>query len=99
MKKVIDIPQKSDMGSGFGHYEGVKGMPLGKILKWIKKNTKTWGIITIYGKDNKIIRKFDYELFNYDHFYCELIWERILKVASVKFSYCFMKEDIEIYLQ
>lgn len=99
MKKIIDIHQKSDMGSGFGHYENINGKTLKEVLDWLEENTKTWGVITIYN-DNKILRKFDYELYNYHYFYHHLSgWEEDLKVSSIKFNYCFMYENIDIYLQ
>ena len=99
MEKIIDVPQKSDMGSGFGHYENINGRTLKEVLDWLEENTKTWGVITIYN-DNKIIRKFDYELYNYHCFYHNLNdWKGELKVSAIKFDYCFMYENIDIYLQ
>ena len=99
MKRIIDIPQKSDMGNGCGHYEGVKGKTLIEVLDWLEENIKTWGVITIHDHE-KIIRKFDYELFHYHCFYHNLSgWEEELKVSVVFFDYCFMYEDIDIHLQ
>lgn len=98
MKRIIDIPQKSDMGNGFGHYDNINGTTLEQVLNWLEENIKTWGIITIYDKNNKIIRKFDYNLYNRRYFYYNLSWEYWLEVTSVKFDYCFMHENIEIYI-
>ena len=48
MKRVIDKPQTSDMGSGFGHIEFPEGTTLKEMLDWIHRNAKTWGTVTIF---------------------------------------------------
>ena len=98
MKKVITIPQKSDMGSGFGYIEGAVGCNLEEVLNFYGKNTKTWGTVCIYRND-EVIRKFDYDTYNNKIFYHHLNRsEYQLTVKETKFEYCFMLEDIDIYL-
>lgn len=99
MKKIITTPQMSDMGSGFGYIEGATGRTLEEVLDWYANNTKTWGVICIY-RNNDIIRKFDYNTHSDNIFYHHLSgWEYKLSVKEVKFNYCFMGEDIDIYLK
>jgi len=98
MKKIVTEPQKSDMGSGFGYIEGAAGCTLKQVLDWYAKNTKTWGVVCILS-GGKIIRKFDYNTWNNNIFYHHLNgWEYKLTVKEAKFDYCFMSEDIDIYL-
>ena len=95
----ITIPQQSDMGMGFGVFEGAEGKPLKEILKFIIENVDAWGVCTI-ANDESIIRKFDYDLFNNDIFYCDLTsWELELKVKEAKFSYCHMSRDMIIKVE
>ena len=68
MKRIIDRPQQSDMGSGFGHIEGCEGVTLSEALDWIEKNNKTWGTISIYFRE-KPIRIFDYNTYSSHEFY------------------------------
>ena len=98
MKEVITNPQKSDMGSGFGYVEGAVGCTLGQILRFCYRNSKDWGTVCIH-RDSDIIRKFDYDTFNDNIFYHHLCgWEYQLIVKEVKFNYCFMNKNIDIYL-
>lgn len=98
MKRIIDRPQQSDMGSGFGHIEGCEGVTLSEALDWIEKNNKTWGTISIYFRE-KPIRIFDYNTYSGHEFYHHMNgWEYKMLVHEIKFSYCFMGEDIDIYL-
>ena len=48
MKRIIDVPQKSDMGSGSGHYEGADGLTLKEVLNYLYENLESWGTVTIY---------------------------------------------------
>lgn len=99
MKRVIDRPQTSDMGSGFGHIEVPAGTTLDKALNWIDKNAKSWGTITIYRGSNGIIRRFDYDRYNGSSFYHHLSgWQYNFIVREIKFDYCFMSENIDIYV-
>lgn len=99
MKFAIDTPQQSDMGSGFGHIEGCNGKSLKDVLNWIKETTLSWGELTIY-KDKQIIRCFDYDLYSKaKQFYHNLSgWDYDTPVKEVKFEYCFMNKDIDIYM-
>lgn len=98
MKKIITNPQKSDMGSGFGYVDGAAGCTLKEVLNFYANNSKNWGTICIHRKGDTI-RKFDYDTYNNNVFYHHLDgWEYQLTVKEVKFDYCFMKEDIDIYL-
>ena len=99
MKRVITEPQKSDMGSGFGIYEFEKEDNLYDFLKWYKQCSSAWGTITIFNKHNRLLRKFDFDLYDNEQFYHHLSgWEYDLSLKEIKFSYCFMSEDVEIYL-
>lgn len=98
MKEVITNPQKSDMGSGLGYVEGAVGCTLKEVLEFYAKNSKDWGEVCIYRKGN-IVRKFDYDTYNNNIFYHRLSgWEYQLVVKEVRFDYCFMNKNIEIYL-
>ena len=100
MKRVIDKPQASDMGSGFGHIEIPEGTTLKEVLDWIYHNAKTWGTITIFKNCDDIVRCFDYDLYNANIFYHNLCgWQYQRAVRKVEFNYCFMGEDIEIYIK
>lgn len=99
MQRIIDKPQACDMGHGSGHIEMPIPVTLEKVLNWLQENAYSWGVITIYNKDNKIIRRFDFDLYNNSLFYHHLNgWHYTTIVKEVKFNYCFMSEDIDIYL-
>lgn len=98
MRRVIDRPQQSDMGSGFGHMEDCEGVKLSDALNWIEKNLRAWGTISIYFR-GKPIRIFDYDTYATHQFYHHMSgWEYKMLVSEIKFNYCFMSEDISIYL-
>ena len=101
MKRVIDVPQKSDMGSGWGHIEVPEGTTLGEALDWIQKNSKAWGTVTIYRYSDNIIRCFDFDLYNRKKiFYRHLSGMQYdFIVREIKFDYCFMSENIDIYVK
>ena len=100
MKRIIDRPQISDMGSGFGHIECPENTTLEEILDWIQTNMKTWGTVTIFRRTDDVVRCFDYDLYNNKIFYHHLSgWQYDSIVRKVEFSYCFMSEDIDIYLK
>lgn len=101
MKRIIDRPQMSDMGSGFGHIEiEQNAVTLEEALKWLQQNQKTWGTITIYRGSNDIVRCFDYDLYNNNIFYHHLNgWQYGYIVKKIEFNYCFMGEDIDIYVK
>lgn len=99
MREVITRPQMSDMGSGFGYVEGAVGCTLEEVLNFYAKNSKDWGTVCIHRKNN-IVRKFDYDTYNNNIFYHHLSgWEYNLTVEEVKFDYCFMNKNIDIYLE
>lgn len=99
MKRVIDQPQKSDMGSGYGHYEGVNGMNLDEVLNELRKTLKSWGTITICRVTGNIIRYFDFDLYTNKVFYHHLSgWQYNYTIYKVEFDYCFMSENIYIYV-
>ena len=98
MERIIDHPQTCDMGSGFGHITVSKDTTLKEVLTWIGQTRKTWGTITIYN-DKGILRCFDYDLYNNNIFYHHLSgWWYTEPVKEVTFNYCFMSEDIYIYI-
>ena len=101
MKRIIDIPQTSDMGHGFGHIEVEQNaVTLEEALKWLQLNQKTWGTITIYRGSNNIVRCFDYDLYNNNIFYHHLSgWQYNYIVEKIEFDYCFMLESIDIYVK
>lgn len=101
MRRVIDRPQTSDMGSGFGHIEIEQDtVTLGEALKWLQQNQKTWGTVTIYCGSNEVVRRFDYDLYNNNIFYHHLdSWKYGYIVKKIEFNYCFMDEDIDIYVK
>lgn len=99
MKKIITNPQKSDMGSDFGYVDGAAGCTLEEVLNFYSKNSNSWGTVCIYSK-GKIVRKFDYNTYSDNVFYHHLSgWEYKLIVKEAKFDYCFMSEDLDIYLE
>ena len=98
MKRNIIEPQKSDMGSGYGEYLFPDGTTLGDFLKWYKDNSKTWGTITIIYNDGRILRKFDYDLYNNNICYTHLSWEEKILIKKIDFYYCWMSEDVKIHL-
>ena len=98
MERIIDRPQISDMGSGFGHITVSTDTTLKEALMWISQNQKTWGTVTIYN-NKEIIRRFDYDLYNNNIFYHHLDgWQYNKIIQQIKFNYCFMSEDIDIYI-
>ena len=100
MKRVIDRPQVSDMGSGFGHIEVPENTTLEEVLNWIRANVKSWGTVTIYRNSDDIVRCFDYDLYNNKVFYHHLSgWQYNFIVRKVEFSYCFRSEDIDIFVK
>ena len=99
MKRIIDVPQKSDMGDGWGHYEGVVGLTLEQVLNELYGTLKSWGTVTIYKGSDDIVRCFDFDLYNNKIFYHHLSgWQYQYPVRKVEFRYCFMGEDIDIYV-
>lgn len=100
MEKVIIIPQKSDMGCGFGEFKFNEEDSLRDFFKFFIDNIKAWGTITIsWDDDKKIIRKFDYDLWNNKILYHNIDgWILKAKLKKVTFSYCFMSEDYEIFI-
>lgn len=97
MKRVIDVPQASDMGNGYGHYEEAAGLTLGEVLNYLGKNLKSWGTLTICRNSGEIIRCFDFNRYNGNNFYHHLSgWQYKFIVEEIKFDYCFMLEDIYI---
>lgn len=98
MREVITNTQKSDMGNGYGYVEGADGCTLDQILAFYENNTKTWGTVSIYHRGD-IIRRFDYDTYNRNIFYHHLSgFEYHFIVKEVKFLYCYMEKDIDIYL-
>lgn len=99
MERVIDHPQKSDMGSGYGHYEGIDGMNLGKVLDELCKTLKSWGTVTIYRGLDDVVRRFDFDLYNSKVFYHNLSgWQYNYTIRKIDYDYCFMLENINIYV-
>lgn len=99
VKEVITRPQMSDMGSGCGYVDSAFGCTLREVLDFCAKYNNTWGTICIYRNGN-IVRKFDYDTYNNNVFYHHLSgWEYQLTVKEVKFNYCFMNKNIDIYLE
>ena len=98
MKKIITHPQACDMGDGRGYIELNPNTTLGQILDWYKNNSKTWGECIIKYKDGKILRHFDYDIYNNRQFYYKLTWQLNFIVKEAKFNYCFMCEDLTIIL-
>ena len=100
MKRTIDRQQQSDMGSGWGHYDLPTEQTLGEVLNDLRKSLHSWGTITIIRENGNIARCFDFDLYSIrKNFYHNLSgWEYNTIVKEIKFSYCFMSEDIEIYL-
>lgn len=99
IKKIITCPQTCDMGFGFGKFEFEKNTALKDFLEFYKNNSKTWGNVTIREKDGKILRLFDYDIYNNNIFYYHLSWELGSKLKEVNFDYCFMNENVEIILR
>ena len=98
--RKITEPQKSDMGHGIGIYEFDKNSTLKDFLKMYKETSSSWGEITIYSKEGHIVRKFDYDTHRHNNFYHHLnIWDYQAHLKHIKFFYCFMQEDVDIYLQ
>lgn len=99
MKRIIDMPQKSDMGSGWGHYEFTAGITLREALDELHKTLKPWGTITIFRDTTDVVRCFDFDLYNDKIFYHHLSgWQYNYTVRKVLFDYCFMSENIDIYV-
>lgn len=98
MQEHIIEKQTCDMGYGKGEYI-FSNITLEQVLDWFEQNLHEWGTITIKYKDNSILRKFDYELYNFHQFYHNLNgWEYDSLVEKIEFYYCFMNRDIIIYL-
>ena len=96
MKRIITEPH---MGSGFGIYKFEKGKVLYDFLEWHKNNSRTWGVISIFDKQGNYIRIFDYDLYDDEVYYHYLsCGEYDLPLREIKFNYCLMREDIQIYL-
>lgn len=95
----ITIPQKCDMGSGYGYLEIIDKVTLAEVLEFYKYSN-SWGIITIYNDSGEIIRKFDYDVHsNNNILYHQLSsWEYKFLVKKVNFTYCHQNKDIEIFL-
>ena len=99
-KSIVDRPQASDMGDGFGHYEVAPGSTLKEFLKWFKENCKLWGTIKIIDRDGDIVRYFDYNTWSNDIVYTHLgFWQYDSEIEKIEFMYCFMSEDITIWLK
>ena len=101
MKRVITEPQRSDMGDGFGLYEFDKPTILEEFLK-LYNNSKTWGKFYIFDNHKLVAElKFDGMTINKNGRYQPLQWDNKLlykTIKEIKFNYCFMCEDVEIYL-
>ena len=98
MQEHIIGKQVCDMGHGKGEYI-FSNITLKQALDWLEQNLHDWGTITIKYKDEDILRKFDYDLYNSCQFYHNLQgWEYNLLVKKIEFYYCFMNRDIIIYL-
>ena len=98
MKKVITHPQACDMGDGRGHIELESKTTLREVLDWYKSNSKTWGECIIKYRDGRVLRHFDYDLYNNNQFYSYFTWELDFIVKEATFCYCFMSEDLVITL-
>lgn len=98
-KEVVTYTAYSDCGSSYGYLEGVEGHTLREVLDYYKDTSRDWGVVCIYMGD-KIIRKFDYNLSNKDVnvFFHHLGAEYKYLVKEVKFNFCHMNRDIDIYL-
>ena len=100
MKQVIDRSQMSEMGNGWGHYELPENINLMEVLGELRKSLKSWGKVTIYRGTNNRIRCFDFNLYNDKIFYHHLTGtDYNCIVREVKFTYCYMSEDIDIYVE
>ena len=100
MKRVVDEPQKSDMGSGWGHYELPESINLMEVLTELRKTLKSWGTVTIYRGTDDVIRRFDFNLYSNKIFYHHLSgWQYNFIVREIRFDYCFMSENINIYVK
>lgn len=98
-REVITDPQKSDMGSGFGYVECATDCSLKEVLEFYANNSNDWGTVCIH-RYSDIVRKFDYDTYNNNVFYHHLSgWEYQSIVKEVKFDYCFMNKNIDIYLK
>ena len=101
MERKIDKPQSCDMGHGYGQYLFEEKDTLKDFLEWYRTHMQTWGTITIFDGD-KILRKFDHNIYNkgYHNFYYRLnAWENESLIKRITFKYCFMNEDVVIYLK
>ena len=98
-KGIITFEQPSSMGSGYGHYEFAPGSTLREFLKWFKGNCKLWGTMKIINKDGDIVRYFDYDTWNNDIVYTNLgFWQYDSEIKKIEFNYCFMNENIVIWI-
>jgi hypothetical protein len=99
-KSIVDRPQASDMGDGFGHYEVAPGSTLKEFLIWFRENCKLWGTIKIVDRDGDIVRYFDYNTWSGDIVYTHLgFWQYDAEIEKIEFRYCFMNKDIFIWLK
>ena len=100
MKRVITVQQKSDMGSGFGYISDVSGCTLKEVLDFCANNDKLWGVVSIYDRNENVVRKFDYDTYSKNIFYHHLSgWEYKFIVREAVFTYRFTNQDIDIYLK
>ena len=100
MKMIVDQYQMSEMGSGFGHFDFPEQTRLKQMLEWMEKNVREWGTVSIFRNDGRMIRCFDYDLYNKSIFYhCLGGWDYNLIVDKVTFEFCYMHNDISIYLK
>ena len=98
MERKIETAQTCDMGFGMGRYLFQENTTLDDFLCWYEKNSKTWGVITIFNRKGEVVRKFDYDLYNSHNYYYHLSWERNKVVKKISFIYSWMSEDVQIYL-
>lgn len=100
IKKVITHPQQSDMGSGFGEWQFDETPTLNEFLTYFKDTNNSWGTFAIRYSDGRILRLFDYNIYNKKQFYIDLNgWQYDFKIKSAKFEYCFMNENIVVNLE
>ena len=92
-------PQTCDMGFSYEEYIPRDTINLRELFKEIE-TWNCWGTITIMDYDNKVLRIFDYNVYNGEHqFYHHMSgFAYHLTINEVKCRSCFMNKDIEIYL-
>lgn len=80
--------------------KGADGLILKEVLNYLYENLESWGTVTIYRGSNDIIRCFDFNRYNDNIFYHHLSGcQYNFIVKKVKFEYCFMSENIDIYVK